>query len=527
VRGNLPAVLIKSLTKSQVALIEIVFIHQASQRSTFPSPVDHHHFPVPLNHSHTRRRTRMAPRMLLGRRSLMRRPATAAKSRHVGQVTINMLPNEVLLEVFDFYLYGNECKWWHSLRHVCQKWRNVIFGSPHRLNLHLHCTARTPVKKMLHIWPPFPIIIDGSYCSSSSIDNIIAALGQNDRICEITFGHISSSLWESVLAVTQRPFPALTRLHLESKDETVPLIPDSFLNGSAPRLRSLSLDGIPFPGLPKLLLSVTHLVNLDLSNIPHSGYIAPVAMVTALSTLTRLESLSINFQSPRSRPNKESWCLPLSTRSVLPALTELRFTGVSEYLEDLVRRIDAPLLNILDIRFYLQLEFDTPQLAEFINRTLHLKPHDEARVVLSDSGATVSLPQTFDDRGLELGISCREIDWQLSSLAQVCRSCFHQAVISAVEHLYIFGRGLARHHREDDIESSQWVELLLPFTAVKNLYLSKEFAPRIVLALTGHRAMGVLPSLEYLHLEAPPICSCSGSHQVISSHCRTTAFQSL
>src|SRR5713226_9652582 len=110
--------------------------------------------------------------------------------------------------------------------------------------------------------------------------------------------HISNLLWESVFAVMQRVFSAVTSLHLESKDETVPLVPDSFLNGTAPRLRSLSLDGIPYLGLPKLLLSAAHLVNLDLSNIPHSGYIAPVTMVTGLSTLTRLESLSINFQSP-------------------------------------------------------------------------------------------------------------------------------------------------------------------------------------------------------------------------------------
>ena len=190
-------------------------------------------------------------------------------------------------------------------------------------------------------------------------------------------------------------------------------------------------------------------------------------------------------------------------------------------------RIDAPFLNILDIRFYLQLEFDTPRLAQFINRTPHLKAHDEARVVFSDSGATVSLPRALDDRGLELGISCQQRDWQLSSLAQVCGSCFHQAVISAVEHLYIFGRGFAR--QEDDIESSQWLELLHPFTAVKNLYLSKEFEPGVVHALqglSGHGAREVLPSLQYLHLEAPPICSSPRSHQVISSHCRAPAIQS-
>jgi hypothetical protein len=193
----------------------------------------------------------------------------------------------------------------------------------------------------------------------------------------------------------------------------------------------------------------------------------------------------------------------------------LRFTGVSEYLEDLVARIDAPQLHILDIRFFLQLIFDTPQLAQFIDRTPQLKTHvhDEAHVVFSDSGASVSLPRIFDDRGLELGISCRQIDWQLSSLAQACGSCFPQDLISAVEHLYILERRFSPHHREDDIEDSQWMELLLPFTTVRNLYLSKGFAPRVMLALqesVGDRTTGVLPALQYLHLEVPPIWTSPG-----------------
>jgi len=60
------------------------------------------------------------------------------------------------------------------------------------------------------------------------------------------------------------PFPELTKLQLFSGGETPPVAPDSFLGGSAPHLRIFELDSIPFPGLPKLLLSATHLDNLDL-----------------------------------------------------------------------------------------------------------------------------------------------------------------------------------------------------------------------------------------------------------------------
>jgi hypothetical protein len=189
-------------------------------------------------------------------------------------------------------------------------------------------------------------------------------------------------------------------------------------------------------------------------------------------------------------------------------------------LEDLVARIDAPLLHVLDIRFFFQLIFDTPQLAQFIDRTPQLKAHDEAWVVFSDSGATVSLPRTIGDRGLELGISCQQIDWQLSSLAQVCGSCFPRALISTVEHLHILEKRFSPRHWEDDIENNQWLELFLPFTTVRHLYLSKGFAPRVMVALqefVGDSAMGVLPALQYLHLEVPPIWTSPADHWGVRS----------
>jgi hypothetical protein len=57
---------------------------------------------------------------------------------------------------------------------------------------------------------------------------------------------------------------------------------------------------------------------------------------------------------------------------------------------------------------------------------------------------------------------------------------------------------------KDDIENIEWLDLLLPFTAVKNLYLSKQFAPRIAPALqetTGDGTTEVLSTLQNLYLE--------------------------
>jgi len=98
----------------------------------------------------------------------------------------------------------------------------------------------------------------------------------------------------------QEPFPALANLELETKDDTTPVIPNSFLGGFAPDLGTLLLTGIPIPlpGFRKLLLSTTGLVLLSIAKIPHSGYYSPEAMVTCLSALTRLEALHFQFESP-------------------------------------------------------------------------------------------------------------------------------------------------------------------------------------------------------------------------------------
>ncbi len=75
-------------------------------------------------------------------------------------------------------------------------------------------------------------------------------------------------------------------------------------------------------------------------------------MVTCLAALTRLENLKLKFHTPRPLTDQESRRPPPLTRSVLPALNVLWFKGVSEYLEDLVAWIDAPLLHDLEIIFF-------------------------------------------------------------------------------------------------------------------------------------------------------------------------------
>ena len=423
-----------------------------------------------------------------------------------------MLPDDVLLDIFQFYVYDALAAMarqaWQLLVHVCRRWRCVVFESPLRLDLRLYCSAKTPTRDTVDVWPALPFIIDELHTRRGSVDNIIALLERNDlvhRITQIGLSDISSSQLEDISEVMQVPFPELTHLGLFHDDETEPVLPlsDSFLGGSAPRLQSLDLRGILYPGLPKLLLSATHLTDLHLTCIPHSGYISLEAMVACLSTLTSLEGLVLVFRSPQPHPDQEGQRPPPSIRTSLPVLDRLIFYGGGEYLEYLVARIDAPRLRFLKITFLNDIEFVTPQFTRFIGRTPILEGFDEARVTLNDRFASIRLSSAHAKRDVYFNMSvyCGELDWRLSFLEQVCTSSL--PTISMLGALCIEGRPFSQDWK-DIIDYAQWLELFHSFTAVEDLYLSKELAPCVVPALeelVGVRTTEVFPNLQNIFVE--------------------------
>ena len=431
-------------------------------------------------------------------------------------MSIDMLPDDVLLEIFDFCVnedpdedlhdedFKKAAEKWQTLVHVCRRWRSVVFGSPRRLNLQLVCTSETPARDTLDVWPSLPLLIRDSDHPTEGMDDFIAVLEHSNRVVKIDLHNVNDPDLETVLAAMRVPFLELTDLMLHSDDGMVSVLPDSFLGGSAPRLQILWLDRIPFPGLLKLLLSATNLVTLRLCRIPHSGYFSPEAIVTALSTLTTLDHLVIQFENPQSCPDWESRRLPPPNRFVLPVLTYFWFKGVCEYLEDLVIRIDTPRLNKLYITLFNQIVFDTPQFAQFISRSPTLETFEKALVIFEHNAARVNLssPQISGFGRLKVRIPCMELDWQVSSMEQVFALCLPP--LSTLEDLYIYESPYSQPVWQGNIENMLWLELLQPFPAVKNLYLSKEFARRVMPALQElieGRTTEVLPTLQNIFLE--------------------------
>ena len=439
-------------------------------------------------------------------------------------VTIDVLPDDVLLAIFDFYvvpyqdvdlfgaLFGEpdavkRIESWQSLVHVCRRWRCLVFGSPRRLDLQLYYDSKISARKTLDVWPALPLLIQG-YVGETSVDNVIAELEHRDRICQISLNCHSTPVIEALWTAMQVPFPELAHLYLSLsfKGLPVPVLPDSFLGGSAPRLRYLAMDSVPFPTLPKLLLSATHLVYLYLYGIPHSGYFSPEAMATCLSMLASLDSLRLEFESPQSSPEgpeQENRRSPLPSRSILPALTFFSFKGVNEYLEKLVARIDTPRLYHLSITFFNDIDFYTPELIRFVSRSSAFKAFNKVKVLFGSQSASVILqPQASILEYFQVTISCREPVWQLSSLAQICTTS--SPLLSTAENLFIREPVHTQPDWKDGIDNIEWLELLLPFIAVKDLYLSRQFAPRIAPALqemTGSETTEVLSTLQNLYLE--------------------------
>ncbi|KAH9170520.1 hypothetical protein EDB89DRAFT_2187600 [Lactarius sanguifluus] len=294
---------------------------------------------------------------------------------HKKFYTIEDIPEEVILDIFYFHKLSHKDgsrEWqekleWHKLAQVCRRWRTIIFASQHRLGLWLLCTPKTSVARIIDLWPNFRIVVRDTPMCLFLDDNITAALQQRDRVCEISL-HVNGLLFERVSQLVQGSFPLLEHLSLRSGEKMERVLPSTSLDGSAPRLRILWLNGITFPALPRLLSSARDLVNLQIrQRVPSTEYISPEALVSGLSAATRLELLLLSLKPAKSHSNPKN-PPPPSGRIVLPTLNHFSFNGTCNYLEDLLSRISAPSLKRAGITYLDPPGSDVLQLSRFLGR---------------------------------------------------------------------------------------------------------------------------------------------------------------
>ena len=426
-----------------------------------------------------------------------------------------MLPEDTLLDIFDFdrILESDYSKWrWDRLVHVCRRWRQIIFASPLSLRLQLRCIRSTPVGKYLGVWPPFPLAIDYDLSKGRAPnheDNLLAALEDTDRV-GLLYLCIKRPDLAKLATALRKPFPILTKLRLSLKENFAAGLPCGFLCGPMPRLQELHLNGMPFAKLPKLLLSARDLVTLHISEVPPDGQISPEKMAACLSTLTRLTSLSIIFHSKCFAGSGIGNEIDLAsvTPIVLPALTSIKFHGLSDYVEALLTQIECPRLKDIDLSYlHPLLCFQMTQLFDFINRSEDRRPPaliGQMDVILASTEITIKFSYEVPDH---IAICIRLsglFDWDVSHIVQVCDQFSNK--LSSMRHLFIDSKG--RGPERPELGRSDWLQLFkyCPFTTIQTLLISGDCVGHVALLLEdGRIASGLLPALELLCIQGLPM----------------------
>ena len=304
----------------------------------------------------------------------------------------------------------------------------------------------------------------------------------------------------------------LIELDLMSYKADPLILPDSFLGGFAPSLRLFSLWGIPFPAMRKLLSTTRELVTLALGFITPSGLISPYAMVDILSTLTKLKTFDLIFNSrwsetPQFWDHGVAQRPPALTPVFIPALANFNFYGNSKYLEGIVSRIDAP-LDCFVLAFSDKLGApDIPLLRDFIGHTKILNGPHRVDTSFSSVDVEISLFRRkggVDFKVLNLRIPCSPdaANPQLSLLAEACSTLLPS--LPSLQLLGIFNSKRLLSRWQHKVDNIIWMELLRPFTTVKDLVLDELVVLSVATflqELVEEQVTETLPALQNIFLD--------------------------
>jgi hypothetical protein len=305
-------------------------------------------------------------------------------------VTINHLPNEMLLEIFDTFREGDRGFYTDPQRtkflcfiltHVCRRWRAIIFDSTTRLDLHITVGPERPRHLRTVLSGPLPIFIDYNFANiamtKSSVWRLRSALKKHGRVRRISFSG-PSAWFDEIFSATNCTFPLLESVDLYYLYGQDLEIPGTFLGGpdlSKLRLQRLGLHHFPFKSISRLLLSASNLTrtltDLEL-NIDAFGIASPET--TLLACLQGMPFLCrLNLLIAQSTPLKYlSQPLPPQTtlkNSIVPLtkLTWFHYLGHSGFLDAIVAGLSAPALSNAKIMLYDNMLSPIVHFPRFIN----------------------------------------------------------------------------------------------------------------------------------------------------------------
>ncbi|KAH9058067.1 hypothetical protein EDB87DRAFT_962000 [Lactarius vividus] len=375
---------------------------------------------------------------------------------------------------------------------------------------------------MLTHSPPLPLIIyyPGRLAAGEDED-VLFALQHRERVRRIHIRAPVASL-SYLLNAMDGEYLVLQRLVIHPHTEkpsvasagTRVQLPTRL---QAPLLRRLTLTDVRLPADSELLRRAENLVTLELLDIADSPELHPAHLVAQLARMAQLERLVVHFRTalPNHAVERTLWRAP-TTRAALPRLQLLSFRGGSAYLEGVLARISAPSVQKLFIDFFAQLTFDLPSLIRFV-RAAQPSPNGDgaarsqfhaAELHFDAESACILLDSRTTDRGrpsgvrtnpVQLRVSCRALDWQLASLAQICG-----VLAPLFVHVEGLTLGLHTSHPKPDADSdclhsdrAQWNALLRAFGGTKTLQLAGPYAAHVLRELPPFSAE-LLPALQEL-----------------------------
>jgi hypothetical protein len=357
---------------------------------------------------------------------------------------------------------------------------------------------------MLAHSPPLPLVIDYYFqgdINAEDEEGAILALKQRDRVRRVRLQIPVADLQRLIVAMDEEyPILEFLLIALPKEDSSATLVFPEALQ--APHLRHLTLEGPSLPIRSRLLTTAVGLVTLWLHMVHPSTYFHPNTLLQWISLMPQLERLGIAFEFavPSRDVERQLTHMPITTTVILANLHRFLFRGVSTYLEALVRRITAPRLEKLEISFYNQLMFSVPRLLQFMSTTENLRL-DRAEFEFYTERVFVSVyPRGAEMHALAINVFCRDLDWQVSSVAQI--SNLLSLMFSTVENLALGHEEHSRSSEEHNVvQRIEWRRLLRSFSNVKTLRIAKGLVGELSRCLQledGELPLGLLPELQEL-----------------------------
>ena len=389
--------------------------------------------------------------------------------------------------------------WWYTLTHVCQRWRNLIFGSTLHLGLCLVCTWGTPVADMLAHSPPLPLVIDyperNRVLTAEDEEGLMLALEQRDRVRRI---RLDIPFWKlrKFIVTMDEEYPMLEYLIVSPSDEGPALMfPDTL---QAPHLLQLTLIGFVIPIGSRLLTTAVGIVTLSLF-MAHPSTQFQLQWITFMPQLETLTIISF-CPVPNRDVERQLMHMPIAARVTLPNLRTFIFRGVSAYLEEVLRRIITPRLAKLGIDLFNQLTFSIPRLVQFVDTTENLRFNNSEVGFLRDKLHVRVYREEDETYILSISIFCWHLDWQVSFVAQFFNS--RSQISPAVENLALYYDVHDLSSEEhNEVDRAEWHELLKLFNKVKTLRVDDGLVKEVSRCLRpddGESPPELLPELQEL-----------------------------